>query len=95
MENYQLSPQEVLENLKSDSLNGLSKTEVQTRLSQYGPNELVEHGQKSPWKIFFSQFKEVMVIVLLIAALVSAFLGEFTEVIVILAIVALNAILGF
>jgi len=95
MEIYQQSPQEVIKYLKTDRAKGLSNAEVKKRLEQYGPNELVERGKKSPWIIFLNQFKEVMVIVLIIAALVSAFLGEFTEVIVILAIVVLNAILGF
>ena len=95
MEIYQQSPKDVLENLKTNRENGLGKTEIQKRLVQYGPNELIERGKKNPWVIFLNQFKEVMVIVLIIAALVSAFLGEFTEVIVILAIVVLNAVLGF
>jgi len=95
MQIYQQSPQQVIEILKSDPKSGLTQAEAKTRLAQYGPNELVERGKKSPWVIFFNQFKEVMVIVLIIAALVSAFLGEYTEVIVILAIVVLNAILGF
>jgi Ca2+-transporting ATPase len=95
MEHYQQTTEQVITSLQSDSETGLSKAEAQKRLAQYGPNELVERGKKSPFVIFLSQFKEVMVIVLLIAALVSAFLGEFTEVIVILAIVVLNAILGF
>ena len=95
MQIYQQSPQQVIETLKSDPKSGLSQAEAKTRLAQYGLNELIERGKKNPWVIFFNQFKEVMVIVLIIAALVSAFLGEYTEVIVILAIVVLNAILGF
>ncbi len=95
MERYQQTPQQVAESLNSNPETGLEKAEIQKRLTQYGPNELVERGKKSPWTIFFNQFKEVMVIVLIVAALVSAFLGEFTEVVVILAIVVLNAILGF
>ena len=95
MERYQQTPQQTIETLNSTLEIGLNKAEAQKRLEQHGPNELVESGKKSPWAIFFSQFKEVMVIVLIIAALVSAVLGEFTEVIVIMAIVVLNAILGF
>jgi Ca2+-transporting ATPase len=95
MQWYQQTPQNVIEELKSNPGTGLSAAEAQKRLDRYGLNELIERGKKSPWVIFFNQFKEVMVIVLIIAALVSAFLGEFTEVVVIMAIVVLNAILGF
>ncbi len=95
MENYKQTPQQTIEMLNSSLETGLNKAEAQKRLAQHGPNELVERGKKSPWVIFFNQFKEVMVIVLIIAALVSAVLGEFTEVVVIMAIVVLNAILGF
>ena len=95
MERYQQTPQQTIKSLNSNLDSGLSKAEAQNRLAQHGPNELVERGKKSPWTIFFNQFKEVMVIILIIAALVSAVLGEYTEVVVILAIVVLNAILGF
>ena len=61
---------------------------------QYGPNELVEHGVKSPWRIL-DQFKETMVLVLIIAAVISALLSDWKDAIAILAIVILNAILGF
>ncbi len=95
MEIYQQTPEEVLADQQSNSKTGLSNSVAQERLNRYGPNELVERGKKNPWTIFFAQFKEVMVIILIVAALVSAALGEFTEVVVILAIVVLNAILGF
>ena len=92
---YRVTAEETVQQLKSSSEQGLSPAEAQARLTQYGSNELVERGVKSPWVIFLNQFKEVMVIVLILAAIVSAALGEFTEVVVILAIVVLNAILGF
>ena len=94
MERYQQTPEQVIASLESNPETGMTKAEAQKRLAEYGPNELVERGKKNPWTIFFNQFKEIMVIILIIAALVSAFLGEFTEVIVIMAIVVLNAILG-
>jgi Ca2+-transporting ATPase len=74
---------------------GLSDEEAKKRLEQYGLNELIEKGAKSPWLILWDQIKEVMVVILLVAAAVSAALGEFNDVIVIMAIVVLNAILGF
>jgi Ca2+-transporting ATPase len=80
-------------NVKTDQ--GLSQTEVKTRVDEYGPNELVEHGAKNPWHILLDQFKETMVLVLIIAAVVSAMLGDWKDTLAILAIVILNAILGF
>ncbi len=92
---YKLAAQEVLQKLGTSSLEGLSGEEARQRLDQYGTNELVEKAAKEPWRIFLDQFKEIMVIILIVAALVSAALGEWLEVGVILAIVVLNAILGF
>lgn len=95
MDWYRITAQETLQSLETNAETGLTSTEAKERLDRYGPNELVERGKKSAWWILLEQFKEVMVIVLIIAAIVSALLGEYTEVVVILAIVVLNAILGF
>ena len=92
---YKLSPEQAAEELATDPGLGLSTAEVQSRLLENGPNELVERGVKEPWRILLDQFKEPMVIILIIAAIVSAALGEWIDVVVILAIVVLNAILGF
>ena len=74
---------------------GLSSSEVKSRLLEHGSNELVEHGGKNPWLILFDQFKETMVLVLIIAAVISALLSDWKDAIAIVAIVILNAILGF
>ncbi len=81
--------------LKTDLRRGLDENEARDRLEQFGFNELIDRGTKSPLLILWDQIREVMVVILLIAAAVSAFLGEFNDVIVIMAIVVLNAILGF
>jgi len=74
---------------------GLSTDEAATRLQQFGPNKMREL-QKTPWwQRFFAQFQDFMVLVLLAATLISALLSEFTDAITILAIVFINAILGF
>jgi Ca2+-transporting ATPase len=78
-----------------DVQNGLPDEEVKQRQEKYGPNELIETGVKSPLTIFLAQFKEIMVIVLIVAAVVSTLLGEFLDASVIMIIVILNAILGF
>ncbi len=92
---YKLTAEQTADELNSDIQNGLSATEANRRLEEYGPNELVERGLKSPWRILLDQFKDLMVIILIIAAVISLFLGEYLEVVVIITIVVLNAILGF
>jgi Ca2+-transporting ATPase len=74
---------------------GLPQSEAQKRFEKHGPNELVEKGAKKPWKILLDQFKETMVVVLIIAALISALISDWKDAIAILIIVVLNAVLGF
>lgn len=92
---YKQTAQQVVQELETDIEHGLSQDVVARRREQYGPNELTERGGPNPWRILLSQFTETMVIILLIAAAISAFLGEYTDAVVILAIVVLNALLGF
>ncbi|MEW5985451.1 MAG: cation-translocating P-type ATPase [Chloroflexota bacterium] len=91
---YRLETSQVLQELKSDGAAGLSAAEAERRLQQYGLNELVERGVKSPWRILWEQLTAVMVLILIIAAVVSAFLGDWEDTVVILAIVVMNALLG-
>src|SRR5690606_4646403 len=72
----------------------LSTQEAKSRLQKYGLNELKEGKQKKAWQILLEQFQETMVLILIVAAIVSAFLGKETETIAIAAIVFLFAILG-
>ena len=95
MEWYSFTTDETAAKLDASLNNGLSAEEADRRRDKYGPNELVVRGTKSPWRILIDQFKEIMVIILIIAAVVSGILGEYVEAVVILAIVLLNAILGF
>jgi Ca2+-transporting ATPase len=74
---------------------GLEMEEVKRRQSEFGPNELVERGLKSPWRILLEQFTDAMVIVLLVAAVISFFVKDLKDAIIILAIVLLNSVLGF
>ncbi|MDD5679078.1 MAG: cation-translocating P-type ATPase [Kiritimatiellae bacterium] len=91
---WTLAVETCLTQLKTDAAHGLSDEEAQRRLAATGPNMLVEHGAKSPWVILAEQFTSIMVIILIIAAVVSAFMGEFADAIVIGIIVILNALLG-
>jgi Ca2+-transporting ATPase len=92
---YEIEPQAAVKELGSNSATGLSETEATRRLSEFGRNELRESGIRSPWLIFLDQLKELMVVILIIAAVISALLGDYSDAIAIGAIVILNAILGY
>lgn len=92
---HSLEEEAVLAKLSVDIQQGLSESEARQRLIDYGKNELLDRGVKNPWLILAEQFTETMVVILLIAAVVSGFLGDFKDAVAILAIVILNAILGF
>ncbi len=92
---YQLSPQNVIEALKTDISTGLDEARVQKRFAEFGPNELKASVRVSPWVLFFSQFKNVLIQILLIATLLSSLLGHAVESIAIAAIVLFAVILSF
>src|SRR5688572_10737306 len=74
---------------------GLSTDEVAKRIQQYGPNQLQEKKKKPVWLLFLAQFKDVMIIILMVAAIISAIVGDLKDMIVILIIIIINAIVGF
>ncbi len=92
---HTLGTEEVLRRLDVDPSRGLTDDVAQTRQAQYGKNELEEGRTRGPLAILLDQFKETMVIVLIIAAVISGALGEVKDTIAILVIVILNALLGF
>ena len=92
---YRQETTEVIESLATDGQAGLTPAEAQRRLAEHGPNELVERGLKSPWLILWEQLTGLMVLILIVAAVVSGALGDWKDAIAILAIVVLNAVLGF
>ena len=91
---YEQTPETAAQNLKVNVEQGLSTTEAQSRLQQYGRNEIIERGTTSIFTLLYQQIVEPLVIILLIAAGVSAALGKIQEFVAIMAIVILNAILG-
>ena len=91
---HAMTVEEVLCKLKT-SLRGLSEEEAKKRLEIYGFNELREELKKSPLIIFLNQFKNLLVIILIIATCLSIFLGELIDALTILAIVVGSAVLGF
>ncbi|MGM9925318.1 MAG: cation-translocating P-type ATPase [Bacillus sp. (in: firmicutes)] len=81
--------------LKTSVKEGLDEEEVERRLQKAGFNELQESEKKSALLMFFAQFKDFMMLVLLAATLISGFLGEYVDAIAIIAIVVMNAFMGF
>lgn len=79
----------------STSIKGLSQLEAANRLAKNGLNELVTKKNKPAWVYFFDQFKDFMIIILMVAAVLSGIMGDMVDTIVILIIVLLNALLGF
>lgn len=90
---YKKEFKDVVNALGSDT-SGLAQTEAKTRLEKYGYNELEEKGKTPTWKLFVDSFKDPLVIILLIAALVQVFLGEIVESAIIFTVLILNSILG-
>ncbi len=84
----------VLETLRSDAERGLSENEADARLKADGPNQLKAKRRKTLAELFLSQFHQPLVYVLLIAATVTGFLGEWVDTWVILGVVVINAIVG-
>ena len=84
----------VVETLGTDVAAGLTVAEAKTRLAQHGPNELAEHPRPGFWQLLLDQFKNFVVIILLVSAVISFLLGDVIEASAIMAIVILNAVLG-
>lgn len=91
---YKLSVLETQQKFNTNN-DGLNQSDAEKLLLKYGKNELVEKKKKSIWLIFLDQFKEAMIIILLAAAVISTFIGEVKDAVVILIIVILNAVIGF
>ena len=77
------------------SLQGLTQEEAERRLAHQGKNELQAHKRASAIAIFFSQYKDIMTVILLICTAVSLFMGEYVEAVAIAIIVLMNGFLGF
>jgi len=93
--NWHLTPiEEVIKHFGSHP-DGLSAAQAEERILEHGPNELQEKKKKPLWLLFLLQFKDVMILILIAAAVVSGLVGDLTDTIVILIIVLLNAVIGF
>ncbi len=91
---HTLTVEETLARLETQA-SGLTPTETARRLAEYGPNELQAAHRISPWTILFEQFKNVLIVILLVATVLSTFLGHGVEAIAIAVIVLFAVLLGF
>ena len=91
---YKKETQQVFEQLQT-SERGLPGEEAKTRLEKEGPNKLPEAKGASPWRLLLHQFTSPLIYILLLAAVVTAFLAEYIDTAVIAAILILNAVIGF
>ncbi len=91
---YRESKEEVLKELGASEQQGLTSKAAQEKLAQVGSNALVEGKKKSVVEVFLEQFKDLMVIILIVAAVISAFTGNLESTAVIIVVLILNAILG-
>ena len=90
---FNRSVEEVLQEQESSS-GGLSNAQAADRLKKYGPNALVEGKKKGVLQVFLEQFKDLLVVILIVAAIISMLSGQGESTIVIFAVLILNAILG-
>ncbi len=90
-----MEPASLAAALDTDARTGLSAAEATDRLARFGPNELLERDRKPTWRLFVEQFTNTMIIVLMIAAAITAAIGDVKDTVVIMAIVVLNGVIGF
>src|SRR5688572_17610525 len=92
---HTLSVDDVATRVRTEPTRGLSTTEASRRLEQYGSNALAEEPGRSPLAIVVDQFRSLIVVLLLAATVVSLLLGETLEAVAIVAVIILNALIGF
>src|SRR3989337_712777 len=85
----------VLKEIDTDPHQGLSEEEARRRVERYGPNELRKEERASPFALFLHQFKNTLIVILLVATVLSALVGEIVDAGIILAIVVFSTVLGF
>ena len=93
MNPYQMKKEDVLKMLGTDE-NGLTQNQAKENQKKYGKNELAEGKKNNPFILFLEQYKDFLVIILIIAAIISGVLGDIESAIVIFVVITINAILG-
>lgn len=92
---YEMTVQEALRRLDTDILHGLSDAEAEQRRREFGPNQLAGIKKKSPALLFLSQFKDPLVLLLILAALLSYYLKDVHAALTLIVIVTINGFIGF
>ncbi|KKB43949.1 Cation-transporting ATPase [Bacillus thermotolerans] len=95
MKFHELKREEVESQLQTSTQRGLTTEEAEKRREKHGSNELMQDKLPSAWIVFFHQFKDFMVLVLIGATIVSALMGEYIDAAAIFAIIIINGLLGF
>ena len=91
---FSKSKDDVTKELNVNPSTGLTTQEAKARLEKYGPNKLKGKPKKSLITLFFAQLKDMLIYVLLAAAVITIFIGEYVDAIIILIVVLINAIIG-
>lgn len=91
---FNKSPEEIVKELSSNVINGLSSSEAKARLEKKGLNKLQGKKKKSTFQLFLSQINDAMIYILIVAAIISAIVGEVSDAIIILIVIFVNAIIG-
>jgi len=92
---HTLTVDEAAQRLETRTDLGLIKDQAAERMAHFGLNELLEKRARSPWRMLLDQFSDFMIIVLIVAAIISGFVGDVEDTVVIIIIVAMNALIGF
>ncbi len=93
-QHYSVDAEKSLSHLNTDK-EGLSSDEAKKRLEKYGENKLPEKGKTSIFKLIVKQFKDLLILILFIAAIISYFTGHMVDVYVIIGVIIVNAAIGF
>lgn len=91
---FSKSIEEVLAKIKVDPSKGLSDSEAKTRLGTYGPNKLQAKKKKSIFRMFIAQLQDWLIYILFAAVIITIYLGQYTDSVIIILVIAINAILG-
>ncbi len=91
---FEKSSNEIIKEFNTDRINGLSSREALIRKDKYGPNKLAGKKKKSVLRLLFEQINDVLIYILLAAAVISALLGEVSDAVIIVIVVILNAVIG-
>lgn len=91
---FNKSSEEIIKELSSNVINGLSSADAKSILEKNGPNKLQGKKKKSTFQLFLSQINDAMIYILLVAAVISAIVGEISDAIIILIVIFVNAIIG-